>query len=344
MDKSDLKEKFSLWNTIVHPLEPVSEVDFHFFFDFFKDSLNLLTPNVSFTNKKIKHATLLRPQFALAGYTDYFLEYAITLLGNTEVRFLNTLPKEQRRDAIMRLAQFNIPCIILTGGAMLDVELFSIFAEKGTPVFSTSTPTPVLSYQILDWLDDFFAPRATVHGNLVSVHDIGVLICGDSGVGKSEVTLDLIRIGHKIVADDLVIATRKWGNKIVGKPKNAKSISVEIRDTGIIEVDRLFGVSARLPEKEINLMITIQNVDIDQDENGEKFDRRTLYPSKFGMIERVFYILDVPIVTVDLFVKVGRYLTTLIEDVVLYHHSKNFEYDPKWKIETKSLPEQYQKR
>ncbi|MGQ9819563.1 MAG: HPr(Ser) kinase/phosphatase [Candidatus Kapaibacteriales bacterium] len=323
----------------VFPLPQTLEVDFTKFYDSFKEYLTFSTPEVNITNKKIKHATLLRPQFALAGYTEHFLENAITILGNTEINFLNTLSFEKKIEAIHRLSQFEIPCILLTGGATLPQDLILVFSKKGIPIFSTNTPTPILIYQILDWLDDYFAPRATVYGNLVEIYNVGVLIIGESGIGKSEISLDLIRNGHKLISDDLVIVSRKWGNKIIGKPVESYDYNIEIRGSGIIEVTRLFGVKAILPEKEIKLIINLVR------ENSltiEEKEKSRIYES-IGLNHRGVEILGVTLELVDLFVKVGRYLTPLIESIALYHHSKQFEYEPNLRVDSKSLLETYQK-
>lgn len=319
----------------IHPLTKITEVYLDTFYDFFKDTFKLKT-DVPFVEKKIKHATLLRPQFALAGYTTYFLEDAITLFGNTEINFLNELPKDKRIEVINQIAKFRIPCVILSGKATLDDDLILIFAERGIPVFSTKIPTPILMYQILDWLDDYFSPRATTHGNLVSVHDVGVLLIGKSGIGKSELTLDLLRLGHKLVADDLVILSRKWANKIVGYPKSSAEHYLEIRGSGIIDIDRIYGVKALIPEKEVSLIINLKEYNPEDND-----DPRADYKG-YEINEKGIEILGVTISLVDLYVKVGRYLPPLIEDIVLYHHSKRFAYNPKSKLSTKSPVEVFQ--
>lgn len=323
----------------VFPLPRTLEVDFTKFYNSFKEYLSFTSPEVNITNRKIKHATLLRPQFALAGYTEHFLENAITILGNTEINFLKTLSPERKIEVISHLAKFDIPCIILTGGTTLPQDLISIFIQKNIPVFYTNTPTPILIYQVLDWLDDYFAPKATVYGNLVEIYNVGVLIIGESGIGKSEISLDLIRNGHKLISDDLVIVSRKWGNKIVGKPVESYDYHIEIRGSGIIEVTRLFGVKAILPEKEIKLIINLVR---EGSLSPEEREKSRIYES-IGLNNRGVEILGVALELVDLFVKVGRYLTPLIETIALYHHSKQFEYEPNLKLESKSLLETYQK-
>lgn len=333
------KDSFTKGPPEVFPLPQTLEVDFTKFYNSFKEYLSFLTPEVNIANRKIKHATLLRPQFALAGYTEHFLENAIIILGNTEINFLNTLTPEKRLEALYRLAQFEIPCIILTGRANFAQDLISIFVQKNIPVFFTNTPTPILIYQVLDWLDDYFAPRATVYGNLVEIFNVGVLIIGESGIGKSEISLDLIRNGHKLISDDLVIISRKWGNKIVGKPVENYDYHIEIRGSGIIEVTRLFGVKAILPEKEIKLIINLVS---ESSLSPEEKEKSRIYES-IGLNNRGVEILGVTLELVDLLVKVGRYLTPLIETIALYHHSKQFEYEPNLKLESKSLLETYQK-
>jgi len=130
-------------------------------------------------------------------------------MGNTEIRYLKSLDPQQRRSAFASLLEFGIPCIVLTDGNRIDPELLDAAAAKGVPIFGTKFSTTKISYFLADFLDDQFAPQLVVHGSLVDVYGVGVLLVGRSGIGKSEIALDLVERGHRLVADDVVMITRR---------------------------------------------------------------------------------------------------------------------------------------
>lgn len=205
--------------------------------------------NFNLEKKFINHSTVIRPQFALAGFTNNFVEEAIVILGRTESEFLKNFNKEEQVEKVQALAKFNIPCVIITNNnehnntEMFPTDIIEVFLQNDIPVFKVNLPTPVFFYRVMDLLDDIFCPKSTIHGNLIEVFGVGILILGESGIGKSELTLDLLEKGHRLVADDLVILMRKWGHKVFGFSNNRTKTWIEIRGAGIFDVTQMFGAN-----------------------------------------------------------------------------------------------------
>lgn len=211
---------------------------------------------INLEQKEIAHSTLIRPQFALAGYLDYFTDKSIVILGRTEASFLNRFDLDEQMTIISKLAKFDIPCVIITNNNenMFDPKIIEIFVQNNIPVFKAAGPTPIILHQLMDIMDDFFSLKKTIHGNLVEVFGVGILILGESGIGKSELTLDLLEKGHRFVADDILVLMRKWGHKVYGYGPMKTQKWIEIRGAGILDVTQMFG--ANLVEN----IVEIENV------------------------------------------------------------------------------------
>lgn len=214
------------------------------------DSINL-------KNKQIKHATVIRPHFALSGYTKNFVTDSIVIIGRTEIEFLKELDKDTRYQRVETLSNFQIPCVFFTnfGEYEIDQKLIEIFLSKGIPVFGFKNKTPVLLFRLMDILDDVFCPKTMVHGSLVEVFSVGILIIGDSGIGKSELTMELVGRGHLFVADDIVLIMRKLGHKLLGYGNQSVKGWIEIRGAGFIDVTKYFGVNRFKPITEVEHVI-----------------------------------------------------------------------------------------
>lgn len=201
--------------------------------------------DIELKTRMIKHATVIRPHFALTGYTKNFVEESILIFGQTEIEYLNELEPETRYQRLKKIAEYRIPCIFFTnfGEYEVDKTIFEIFLERGIPIFGFKGKTPLLVYRLMDILDDLFAPKASIHGNLVEVFSVGILIIGDSGIGKSELTMELVAKGHLFIADDIVFVIRKYGHKLLGYGNQSVKKWIEIRGAGIFDITQLFGVN-----------------------------------------------------------------------------------------------------
>jgi len=213
--------------------------------------LNLISDTSGF-NRKIYEQNLHRPGLALAGFVDLFSFSRVQVFGNTEMKYLAQLIYEKRVEAIKRIFKFSIPCIILTDSNKPFPELLELSNQNNIPLFGTTLSTTKLVYFVSDFLDDQFAERISIHGSFVDVYGVGILFIGKSGIGKSEVALDLVERGHRLVADDLIILTKKGEGILMGSGTNLAKHFMEIRGLGIIDVERMFGIRAIRYQKRLD--------------------------------------------------------------------------------------------
>ncbi len=195
-------------------------------------------------DKEISDKNIHRPGLALAGYVELFTYNRVQVFGNTEIKYLNHLTIDQRIAAFKIILQFDIPCIIISNNNPLHEELISIATQYNIAVMQSSDETTKLVFLLSDFLDDQFAPQTVVHGSFIDVYGVGVLIMGKSGIGKSEVALDLVERGHRLVADDIVMLTRKGEDILMGSGTDLVKHFMEIRGLGLIDVRSMFGVRA----------------------------------------------------------------------------------------------------
>jgi HPr kinase/phosphorylase len=302
-------------------LDPSSEtrkksITVGFLFEATKDrfKLELLNGQNGFANE-IKDRNLHRPGLALAGYVGLFTFDRVQIMGNTEIRYLNSLDADQRRTAFTTLLEFHIPCIILTNGNVIDQDILNAAAAKGIPVFGTVFSTTKFSYFLADFLDDQFAPQVVVHGSLVDVYGIGVLLVGRSGIGKSEIALDLVERGHRLVADDVVMITRKGEGILIGAGTDLVKHFMEVRGLGLIDVRSMFGIRAIRYQKRVEIIVELE----DWRENEEY--------TRTGLDDSVFAILDVEIPLVRLPIFPGKNVTVITEVISLNYLLKHYGYD-----------------
>ena len=243
-----------------------------------------------------------RPGLALTGFVDLFTIDQLQLLGNTESEYLRSLEKK-RREALEIIYQFEIPCVVVTGRGRIISELRELADEYSVPLLRSEYNTARFNHLLHFYLDDVFAQQITVHGTLVDVHGIGLLFAGRSAIGKSEVGLDLIERGHRLVADDSVIITRKVQGILVGCSPEILQDHMEIRGIGILDVKRMFGVGATRRQKRIEVAVNL----VDWEE-GFAYER-------IGLEDRTRTILGVelPEVTIPLFP--GKNITVIIEAI-----------------------------
>jgi HPr kinase/phosphorylase len=276
--------------------------------------LTPLNGEAGFDNK-ISDKNLHRPGLALGGYVDLFRYDRVQIMGNTEVRYLNSLPPEQGKQAILRLLAFKIPCIILTDNNGLGEDVLKAAADRGIPVFGTPFETTKISYFLADFLDDQFSPQIVVHGSLVDVYGIGVLLIGRSGIGKSEIALDLVERGHRLVADDVVTVTRKGEAILIGAGTDLVKHFMEIRGLGLLDVRSMFGIRAIRFQKRVEIVIELEDWKPDQDY------------TRTGLDDQTISILDVEVPLVRLPIFPGKNVTVITEVISLNYLLKHYGYD-----------------
>lgn len=257
-----------------------------------------------------------RPGLVLAGYTEHFEHRRVQILGNTECRYLGWLGDEPARDAFDRLLSFDPPCVVLTAGNQLPDTIEAMAVERGVPVFRTPVATVPFMGLLRDVLDDHFAEQLTVHGSLVDVYGIGLLLTGPAGIGKSEMALDLVERGHRLVADDVVMATRTGAGVIMGAGTDLAEHFMEIRGLGIIDVRSMFGVRAIRYQKRIEVVVQVHQWD-----EEEEYTR-------IGMVSEMDSILGVDLPIVKLPITPGKNVTVICEVIAMNHLLRHYGYDP----------------
>lgn len=258
---------------------------------------------------------LYRPGLEMAGYFDYHPYERVQLLGKTELTFISTLTSEERRCRFEQLCHENTPCIILTRGLEAPDELVEYSNRAQIAVLRSNVATTILQSRITDFLEKKLAPTATIHGVLVDVYGVGMLITGGSGIGKSETALELVKRGHRLVADDAVEIRQTSDGQLFGSAPELIRHLLEIRGLGIINVMTLFGAGAVRTSKRITLVIKLENWQQDK-----QYDRLGLDEEKTRIIDT-----DIPLVTVP--VRPGRNLAVIIEVAAMNFRLKRMGYN-----------------
>ena len=252
-------------------------------------------------NRPIITSDLSRPGIELAGYFNYYPAERIQLLGKTELTFTERLNDRDRQDRFERLCTDITPAIIISRGMEVPQELVEAAERESVPLLRTKQKTTRFSSLLTNYLESKLAPTTAVHGVLVDVYGVGVLITGKSGVGKSETALELVKRGHRLVADDCVEIRQEDENTLVGTSPELIEHLLEIRGLGIINVMTLFGAGAVRSFKRISIIMDLELWD-----QNKQYDRLGLDEEKMKIIE-----MDVPKLTIP--VRPGRNLAVIIE-------------------------------
>ena len=271
---------------------------------------------VDAAERQVVESNLHRPGLALAGYTELFTHQRVQILGNTENRYLRHLRVSERRAAFNTLISFPIPCIVLTENNKLDKTLVKMATKAGVPVYRTSLPSTHFMAVLRDFLSDQFAQQLSIHGALVDVYGIGLLITGKAGIGKSEVALDLVERGHRLVADDVVIVTRKEEQVLLGSGTDLVQHFMEIRGLGLVDVRAMFGIRAIRFQKRVEVVVDLHHWD-----PNEEYTR-------LGMSDEAREILGVGLPLVKLPITPGKNVTVLCEVIAMNHLLRHYGYDP----------------
>jgi len=271
--------------------------------------------SAKFANKKsVTEADLHRPGLALAGYTDLFTYQRIQIIGNTESDFLNHLTNQKRKEAFEKLTSYELPVIFLTDNNKLDDNLVKITESRKIPLYRTEMETTKFMYLLRDFLEDFFAVQTMLHGTMVDVYGIGILISGKSGLGKSEVALDLVERGHRLVSDDVVILTKK-SNVLLASATEMNKHFMEIRGLGVVDVMSMFGIRSVRYQKRLEVVLELSLW-----EDAEKINRT-------GLNHDTVKILDTKIPLIHLPITPGKNITVIAEVIAMNYLLKHYGYD-----------------
>lgn len=262
-------------------------------------SLSLITGEVGL-DRTLKSARIQKPGLALVGYTEFVHRDRVQILGETELAYLATLEEETRARALERFVALEVACILVTKGLDLPDALVNACEARDVPLFRTPITSSVSIRKIMAYLDDLLSPRCSVHGVLVDVNGVGVLILGDSGIGKSETALDLVERGHRLVADD-VVEIRRRGEDLVGQASELIKHLIEVRGLGVLNIAELYGVAATREHKRIELVVEL-----------EHWSPNAAY-DRLGLDDRTRSILDIQVRSLLLPVSPGRNVAGIVE-------------------------------
>ena len=266
--------------------------------------------------REINIPDLNRPMGAIMGFYEDFAFQRIQLFGRGEVSYLRKLEEKNECETIQEMFDYPVPCCIFTHNLNPHKTFFEIAEAAQCPILQTDLGTADFSARLMRILSEIFAPRQTIHGVLVEVYGLGILIMGDSGVGKSETALELIKHGHRLVADDVIDIHCVGGNSLMGAGAN-KIIGhhMEIRGLGIINITHLFGVGAIRDRKEIQMVVILEEWD-----SAKSYDR-------IGTEEKTMEFLGVSIPKIEIPVKPGRNIPIIIETAAMNERLKTMGYN-----------------
>lgn len=281
------------------------------------EKLNLknLTPDVDMTEKKVMVPDINRPALQLTGFFEHFAYERVQLIGCVEYTFLENVEEDEKEKIYDMLLSYKIPCIIFCRNLKPDDSLIEKANKANVPVFSTETPTSAFSAEIIRWLNVELAPCISIHGVLVDVYGVGVLIMGESGIGKSEAALELIKRGHRLVSDDVVEIRKVSDETLVGTAPDITRHFIELRGIGIVDVKMLYGVQSVRETQNIDLVITLEEWDRDKE-----YDR-------LGLEEQYTEFLGNKVVCHQLPIRPGRNLAIIVETAAINHRQKSMGYN-----------------
>ena len=280
-----------------------------------KMDLKNLTPDIDLTEKRITVPEVNRPALQLTGYFDHFDSVRMQIIGVVENTYLETLCEEQKTKIYTQLFSYGIPCLVFTTSIKPDQELLRLANETGTPVFSTEKKTSPFQAEVIRWLNVQLAPCISIHGVLVDVYGVGVLIRGESGIGKSEVALELIKRGHRLVTDDAVEIRKVSDDTLVGSAPVITKHMIELRGIGIVDVKSLFGVQSVRETQNIDLVITMEEWD-----KTKEYDR-------LGLEEEYTEFLGNKVQSHTIPIRPGRNLAVIVESTAINHRQKEMGYN-----------------
>ncbi len=252
-------------------------------------------------DRKITLPYIQKTGLALAGFDEYLRPGRVLIFGESEIRYLERMEAASRRAALGKLLSRDLPCVLVTMGLDTPPELVAEAERWSVPVLRTAVPTPVAIARLTAHLEDQLAPRDTIHGVLLDILGLGILLTGESGIGKSECALDLVVRGHRLVADDVVEIRCRAETVLVGTCPEPLRHHIEVRGVGLVNVTDLFGVSATRASKRIELIVRLERW-----EAGREYDR-------LGVDRETQDVLGVPVTLIRMPVAPGRNLATLIE-------------------------------
>ena len=267
------------------------------------DKIKLLTPDIN------------RPALQLSGFYEYFDHDRVQIIGNVEMGYLDSLSEEEKYFTLERLVEHEIPCIIFSRNREPGQRFIDLAAKNGVPILVSAQTTSDLMAEVIRWLNVELAPTISIHGVLVDVYGEGVLIMGESGIGKSEAALELIKRGHRLVSDDVVEIRKVSDDTLVGSAPGITRHFIELRGIGIIDVKTLFGVESVKNTQSIDMVIKLEDWNRDKE-----YDR-------LGLEEQYTEFLGNKVVCHNIPIRPGRNLAVIVESASVNYRLKKMGYN-----------------
>lgn len=272
-------------------------------------------PEIDMASKKVVTSEINRPALQLTGYFEHFYSERVQIIGYVEYTYLEHLSREEKLPVYEKFLSYHVPCIIYTTRIQPDEDMLRLARQYEVPIFTTGKTTSEFMAEIIRFLGVELAPCISIHGVLVDVYGEGVLIMGESGIGKSEAALELIKRGHRLVSDDVVEIRKVSDATLVGSAPDITRHLIELRGIGIIDVKTLFGVESVKNTQSIDLVIKL-----------EEWDREKQY-DRMGVEEEYTEFLGNRVVCHSIPIRPGRNLAVIVESAAVNHRQKKMGYN-----------------
>ena len=280
-----------------------------------KFGLRHLTESIDTTEIILTHPDINRPALQLTGFYDHFDSDRVQIIGFVEQEYLKQLTREQRKDCYEKLFSNNIPCLICSRSYQPGEDMHSTALKYGVPLLVSDKTTSDLMAEVIRWLKVQLAPTISIHGVLVDVFGEGVLIMGESGIGKSEAALELIKLGHRLVSDDVVEIRKVSDDTLIGSAPGITRHFIELRGIGIIDVKTLFGVESVKNTQSIDMVIKLEEWDRDKE-----YDR-------LGLDDQYTEFLGNKVICHSIPIRPGRNLAIIVEAAAVNYRQKKMGYN-----------------
>lgn len=277
--------------------------------------LKIIYKSDDYDNVKIVNNEVNRPSLQIAGFFDYFDNTRVQVIGKVEISYINKMTSEEKTRSLEKLFEQKLPVVIVTRDMEIPDEMYELAKKHNTTLAETEMPTSRFVSALIAFLNIELAPRMTTHGVLVEVYGEGILLLGDSGVGKSETAIELVKRGHRLVADDAVEVKRVSDKSLLGSAPDIIRHFIELRGIGIIDVKMIFGMGAVKNTEKIDMII-----------NLEVWQAKKQY-DRLGLNTEYTELLGIKIPSLTIPVKPGRNLAVVVEVAAMNHRQKKMGYN-----------------
>jgi len=288
-----------------------------------KMKLDVLTPDMDLKKIKITQPDINRPALQMAGYFEHFDATRLQVIGFVEYTYMEGLEEARKREVYDKFLSYDIPGVVFCRELQPDEIFLELAREHNVPVFLTKKTTSAFMAEIIRWLNVKLAPCISVHGVLVDVYGEGVLITGESGIGKSEAALELIKRGHRLVTDDAVEIRKVSDETLIGSAPDITKHLIELRGIGVVDVKALFGASSVKDTQSIDLVIRLEEWD-----KNKEYDR-------LGLEENYTEYLGNKVVCHNIPIRPGRNLAIICESAAVNHRQKKMGYNAAQELYTR---------